>query len=330
MTAQAKPDDAQLRKQLTPLQYEVTQQQGTEPPFRNEYWNNKQAGIYVDVVTGEPLFSSLDKFDSGTGWPSFVRPLAPESVIEQADHGHGMVRVEVRSKQGNSHLGHLFDDGPQPTGMRYCINSAALRFIPAEQLEPAGYGQYQAAFVAAGVLPANATSAPAADASASTASTAVATLAGGCFWGVENLLRELPGVIDTQVGYTGGKTQNPTYRDVCTGTTGHAEAIQVTFDPSRLTFEAILQFFFRLHDPTTLNRQHNDVGTQYRSAVFVHDDEQRRVAERVRQEVDASGKWDRPVVTQIVPASTFWVAEEYHQDYLEKHPNGYTCHFLRD
>lgn len=128
--------------QLTPLQYEVTQRSATEPPFRNEYWNNKEPGIYVDVVSGEPLFCSRDKFDSGTGWPSFFAPLEPENIVTRTDRNQGMTRIEVKSRAGGSHLGHLFPDGPAPTGMRYCINSASLRFIPLAELEPAGYGQY--------------------------------------------------------------------------------------------------------------------------------------------------------------------------------------------
>ncbi len=148
MIASTKPSESELRKRLSPKQYEVTQHAGTEPAFDNEYWNNKKPGIYVDVVSGEPLFSSLDKYDSGTGWPSFTRPLESDNLITHTDHQLFMPRTEVRSKQAGSHLGHVFEDGPAPTGLRYCMNSAALRFIPLEQLEQEGYGQYLGLFQA--------------------------------------------------------------------------------------------------------------------------------------------------------------------------------------
>ena len=307
----AKPSDEELKKKLTSIQYEVTQNDGTEPAFRNEYWNNHEPGIYVDVVSGEPLFSSIDKFDSGTGWPSFTRPLVPENVTTKSDRKFFMVRTEVRSKLADSHLGHVFDDGPPPTGLRYCMNSASLRFIPASKLEEEGYGQFKHLF------------ANKAQHSASAAQ--VATLAGGCFWGVEELIRKMPGVIDTEVGYTGGSVKNATYKHH----EGHAEAIKITFDPAKVSYEEILEFFFKLHDPTTLNRQGNDIGTSYRSAIFVHNDEQRQVAERVKAKVDKSGAWKRPVVTEIATAKEFWTAEDYHQDYLQKNPGGYTCHYVR-
>jgi methionine-R-sulfoxide reductase len=146
MSEFSKPSEAELRQRLTPEQYEVTQHEGTEPPFRNEYWDNKRPGIYVDVVSGEPLFSSLDKYDSGTGWPSFTRPLEPDNVVNRTDFKLLFPRKEIRSRKAGSHLGHVFDDGPAPTGLRYCMNSAALRFIQAEDLQQAGYGQYAPLF----------------------------------------------------------------------------------------------------------------------------------------------------------------------------------------
>lgn len=148
-----KPSDAELQKKLTPEQYHVTQQCGTEPPFRNEYWDNHRAGIYVDVVSGEPLFTSLDKFDSGSGWPSFTKPIAEEYVLQKSDASHGMERNEVRSNKSGSHLGHVFDDGPAPTRQRYCINSAALRFVPVEKLQEEGYAQFLPLFSKADAPP---------------------------------------------------------------------------------------------------------------------------------------------------------------------------------
>jgi methionine-S-sulfoxide reductase len=159
--------------------------------------------------------------------------------------------------------------------------------------------------------------------------TEVATLAGGCFWGMEEILRKIPGVISTRVGYTGGATKNPTYKMVCTGATGHAEAIEIVFDPSKITYEQVLGYFFRMHDPTTLNQQHNDIGTQYRSAIFYHADEQKKIAEAVKAKLNKSGRFKKPIVTEITKASEFYAGEDYHQKYLVKNPGGYNCHYLQ-
>jgi methionine-S-sulfoxide reductase len=158
----------------------------------------------------------------------------------------------------------------------------------------------------------------------------VAILAGGCFWGMEELLRDIPGVLETDVGYTGGWLENPTYHDTHDSKSGHAESVRIVFDPTVLTFESLLEnWFFRMHDPTTLNRQGNDIGTQYRSSIFYTTPEQKDIAERVKARVEASGFWKKPITTEIVPEATWWSAEGYHQDYLRKNPGGYTCHWMR-
>ncbi len=304
---------------LTKQQYEVTQNDATERAFQNEFWDHKEAGLYVDIVSGEPLFASIDKFDSGSGWPSFTRPIAPDNIIEVRDTSHGMNRIEVRSKHGDSHLGHVFPDGPKPTGLRYCINSASLRFIPLERMQSDGYGDY-VNFIPAGQLK-----------SVSQVKNGLkrAVLAGGCFWGMQDLFRKLPGVVKTRVGYTGGELHNPTYNHIKKGDTGHAEALELEYDPLKVNYEDLLKFFFQIHDPTTLNRQGNDIGTQYRSAIFVADQEEADAAAKVIKDIQDAGVFSKPVITEVVRVRDFYLAEPEHQDYLERYPNGYTCHYIR-
>jgi peptide methionine sulfoxide reductase msrA/msrB len=310
-----KPTDAELRQSLTPEQYRVTQQNATEPAYTGEYDRTFEPGIYVDIVSGEPLFTSLDKYDSGCGWPAFTRPVENPSVIERADTTLGMKRVEVRSAQADSHLGHVFEDGPvEAGGLRYCINSAALRFVPLADMEIQGYGAYLERFRKAGI-----------------AVPETAILAGGCFWGMQDLLRNIDGVLETRVGYCGGNLPKATYEDVSRGETGHAESVEIVFDPARISFKTLLtNWFFRMHDPTTLNRQGNDLGSSYRSTIFYFNDRQKKEAGEAIKEVEAARRWPAPIVTTIEPVRNWSVAEGYHQDYLKKKPGGYTCHFLRE
>ncbi len=312
-----KPDKAVLKKTLTPLQYSVTQEEDTERPFKNEYWDNKKDGIYVDIVSGEPLFSSLDKYDSGTGWPSFTKPLSKDAVVEKKDSKFFTSRIEISSKFAKSHLGHVFDDGPKPTGLRYCMNSASMRFIPSDQLASQGYPEYASLF----------TKRESKD--EKSVKVEKALLAGGCFWCMEPPFDKLKdkGVIETQVGYAGGKKDRPTYEEVSAGSSGHLEVIEVTFDPSKISYEQILDIFWSNIDPHDRNGQFCDKGEQYESAIFALNDDQKKTAEASKSKIKKSVKDE--VVTKILPSAKFWPAEDYHQDYYEKNPIRYKYYRTR-
>lgn len=287
----------ELARALTPEEATILLRKGTEPPFCGNLLDNKTEGLYACRLCGLPLYSSETKFHSGTGWPSFYKPVDAAHVREERDNSHGMVRVEILCARCGGHLGHVFDDAPQtPTGKRHCLNSASLRFYGKDEERPA---------------------------ESRPVTTETGYFAGGCFWGVEDRFQKVPGVIDVVSGYMGGRTANPTYEEVCTQDTGHAEVVRVVFDPARVTYAQLLKWFFKFHDPTQVNRQGPDVGEQYRSAIFAATPEQ---AEQARKFIDEAQKSTRYRGRRIATAvsgpeskAVFTEAEEYHQDYHAKH-----------
>lgn len=279
--------------QLTPEEKRVIVDKGTERPFTGEYDDFYEEGTYTCKRCNAELYRSVNKFDAHCGWPAFDKEI-PGAVARKPDPD-GM-RTEILCANCGAHLGHVFiGEGFTETNTRHCVNSISMNFIPASEQ----------------------------DSKMVQSTTHKAIFAGGCFWGMEYQFKQAPGVIDAVVGYTGGTTKNPTYQEVCNKTTGHAEAIEVTYDPDKTTYEALTKFFFEIHDPTQVNRQGPDIGEQYRSEIFYFDEVQKTTAEKLIRILEAKG-YD--VATRLTPASTFYPAEEYHQDYYAKTGGSPYCH----
>ncbi len=280
-------------KKLTPEEENVIVNKGTERPYSGKYESFTGKGTYVCKRCGAPLYRSEDKFDAGCGWPSFDDEI-PGAVKKQTDADG--IRTEILCARCGAHLGHLFKgEGLTPKNTRHCVNSISMDFIPATSQTAV---KQQSA-------------------------TDTAIFAGGCFWGFEYYMMKIKGVISTTVGYTGGHTENPTYEQVCAGNTGHYEAIEVVFDPSKTTYEDVAKLFFEIHDPTQWNHQGPDRGEQYRSAVFYRNQNQKDITEKL---ISILKKKGYNVVTEVKPAGKFWKAEDYHQDYYNHKGSEPYCH----
>jgi len=278
------------RNNLTAKEKRVIINKGTERPYTGEYLDNKKTGVYTCKHCDAPLYNSEDKFDSNCGWPSFDDEI-PGAIHKETDSDG--LRTEITCNNCGGHLGHVFE-GEKFTkkDVRHCVNSVSLNFVPAVE-------------------------------DMNTKKTEVAIFAGGCFWGVEHLFKKSDGVLETEVGYIGGHKANPTYEEVCNHTTGHAEALQVTFDPLKINFKELAKLFFEIHDPTQHNRQGPDIGDQYRSEIFYSSEKQKRISEELIGILEAQGL---KVATKLTPATTFWTAEAYHQDYYAKSGGNPYCH----
>jgi len=301
-------------KKLTAQEERVIVRKGTEAPFTGKYYQHFEKGVYTCRQCGAELFESSSKFRSDCGWPSFDEQI-PGAVKWQRDRDGR--RTEIICAKCSAHLGHVFvGEQLTPKDTRYCVNSISMDFIPAEQRTQKAASQ--AATTSQASSPQSAIPTP--------QSQGRALFASGCFWGTEYYMQRAPGVISTTVGFTGGHTEHPTYKQVCTGRTGHAETVEVIYDPSKTSYQKLAMLFFETHDFTQLNRQGPDIGTQYRSAIFYLDDEQKQIAEWLVERLRNKGY---NVKTEITKAGKFWPAEDYHQDYYNTTGKTPYCHVYR-